>query len=270
MDRFDRSDIKHDINVSKLANFNHIIDFSITCLKAIVQSIKAFGINSIATRESIQSFIEYRKSLIAETAIYNYLYHRLKVAKYDAVDEYLHNIFELSEDTYNYYDAYLEEILVACDLKQEHRIVREKKSFQTLIESNEFFAKLLEILIDEDAILAYLKVSKEFMDFINEHDLRTIYIDYNDELEREFIGVNYKLDENGILKDIKLFVPPIIDLNTALIYCHTVSSAFELYKLLGKKVTPEDDERILKTSDIQTEIYETQYHEKEQKLLPYK
>ncbi len=270
MDKQERRDLRQDINVSKLDNLYHMFDFFKTWLKTISQSIIIFGINSKATKECLNAFIEYRKSLIAETNLYDYLYRHSKVSENEAVGEYLQDLFQLSEDTYAYYDELLEEILIACDLKQEHRIVRAKKDFQTLIESNEFFAKLLEILIDEDDILAYLKVSKEFMDFINEHDLRTIYIDYNKENEREFIGINYKLDENDILKDIKIFVPSIIDLNTALIYCHIVSSAFELYKLLGKKVTPEDDERILKTSDLQTEIYETQYHEKEQKLLPYK
>lgn len=270
MDRFDRKDIKHDINVSKIDNLHYIFYFSKTCITAMIQSIKTFGINSKATKEIIKAFIEYRKTLIAETNLYNYLYYRLKIAEFDAVDGFLQDLFTLSDDTYAYYDDYLEEILVACELKQEHRIIREKKNFQTLIESNEFFDRLLEILIDEDDVLDYLHVSKEFMEFINEQDLRTIYVNYNDELEREFIGVNYKLDENGLLKDLKLFVPTIIDLNTALIYCHTVSSAFELFKLLGKKVTPEDDAKILKISNLQTEIYEIKHHDKKQKFPSYK
>lgn len=270
MDRQEKRDLKQDINVSKQDNLYHMFDFLNTWIKAIFQSIITFGINSKATKECLNAFTEYRKNLIAETNLYDYLYRHSKCAENDAVGEYLQDLFQLGEDTYAYYDKLLEEILVACDLKHEHRIIREKKNFQTLIESNEFFAKLLEILIDEDDILAYLKVSKEFMDFINKHDLRTIYIDYNDENEREFIGVNYKLDENDILKDIKIYVPSIIDLNTALIYCHTVSSAFEIYKLLGKKITTEDEERILSISNLQAETYETLYHEKEQKLLPYK
>lgn len=270
MNKWERHDLKCDIRTSKFDNFMYLKDFGILCLKTLCKSILTFGISSVATKETIKAFQEFRKILNAENNLYYYLYKHSKKTHIESVDIYLQELFELGGDTIDYYYEFVDNIQVACDLNQKHRIIRDKKSFKTLIESNEFFAKLLEILIDEDELLKFLNISKEFMNYINEENLRTIYVDYNDELEREFIGVNYKIDENGCLQDIKLFVPEIINLPSAMLYLHTCFSAFELYKKLNQEITDEEVQDIAKKASERMKSYELTYRKKESELLPYK
>lgn len=269
MNRWERHDLKCDIRICKLDNFVHMIYFTRQWLETLFRSIITFGISSVATKESIKTFLEIKKIVKTENNLYYYLYKHSKTAKNETTGAYLEELFELNEDTFNYYSAFLDDIQVACELKQDYRIIWEKKSFKTLIESNEFFTKLLEILIDEDELLKYLNISKEFLTYINEDQFKTIYVDYNNELEREFIGVNYKLDEDGTLKDIKLYVPEVINLTTALLYIHTCYSAFELYKKLNTKITDEETQDIVNRASKQMKSYELLYREKENKLLPY-
>jgi len=130
--------------------------------------------------------------------------------------------------------------------------------------------KKKEIVIDENDILEYLKVNKKFINYLNENDLRVIYVNYNIEKEKEHIGVNLKFDGNDNLQDIKIFVPTIINLETALIYCHEMAKAFGFYKFIGKCISLDDEKGILEYADLQAESFEISYHEREKKLLPYK
>lgn len=270
MDKTERHDLKCDIKVSKQDNYYHLYDFFTSWITAMARSTITFGINSKATKETFKTLQEYYQNLKKEHSLYDYLYRHSKSADNEATGEYLQEIFELSEDTFTYYIDFLDEIIVACDLNQEHRVIRAKKSFATLLESNEFFAKLLELLIDKDNILSYIHVNKEFIKFINEDNFRVAHIDYNNPREREFIGVNVKVNSEGNIADIKIFVPTITNLETASIYCHEMAKAFAYFKLIGKPLTIEDEKNILDYSNLQTESFRIHYREREKKLLPYK
>lgn len=270
MDRYERSELKSDIRVSKLDNFNHILEFLNVWFPALFNSAITFGPNSNAVKETFKTIQEIRKINKAENSIYAYLTKHAHVAYNDAVGVYLEELFELSEKTFDYYLTFLDEILVACDLKQEHRIIREKKDFQTLIESNEFFSKLLEVLIDENDILEFIEATKSFLDFFDEHNLRVIYIDFNNEQEKEFIGVNYKVDNKGLIQDIKLYVPEVINLETAKIYLYTCYQAFKVYQKMNSSLSDDEIEKINIEAKDKMNDFEIAYREKEKELLPYK
>ena len=143
MEKKERKDLKCDIKISRQDNFYHFCDFFKTWINALSQAIVTFGINSKATKETYKVLQEYCQNLKMEDSLYTYLYRHSKVADNETVGEYLQNLFVLSEETFSYYINFLEEVLVACDLKKEYRIIRDKKNFETLLESNEFFSKLL-------------------------------------------------------------------------------------------------------------------------------
>ncbi|MDE5630961.1 MAG: hypothetical protein K2I70_05105, partial [Bacilli bacterium] len=68
---------------------------------------------------------------------------------------------------------------------------------------------------------------------------------------------------------IKIIVPTIINLETALIFCHTVAIAFALFNLIGNPITNEIEQEIIEYANLQTESFKMLYHEKEKRLLPY-
>lgn len=268
MDRYERKDLKSDIRTSKLDNLDHLLDFLVLWMQALIGSACIFGPTSKATKETIKLIKEYIKIHSRENDLYYYLYKHSKYADNETVGEFIENIFTLGENTFKYYMDYLDEILVACDLRQEHRVIRDKKKFNTLIESNEFFSKLLEIVIDEEAIIAYLGIPVSFRNFLDEDNLRVCYVDYRDNNEREFIGVIPKLDENNRLKDFRLFVPTIIDLNTAKIYAYIVFAAYLLYLQKEDEITDELLDEIDQLSRNKVSEYVEYYKENEKKLLP--
>ncbi len=270
MDKWERRELREDMRINKSDNHALMVEFLGLWIQAIINSVFTFGIMSDATKESLKLIKEFIKIANAENDLYYYLYKHSKPTENEVVGAYIDDLFTQNRKTFDYYMNCLDNILVACDLKKEYRIVRDKKNFATLIESNEYYAKLLEILIDEDDLLDYLGVSKEFLNFVNEDNLKTIYIDYNKLNEREFIGVNYKLDDNGLIKDLKLYVPSVISLETARIYIYVVYSAFELFKRMGQMISDEDILNISEEAKKKMEEYEIKYHEQEKKLLPHR
>lgn len=268
MERQERKDLKSDIRTSKLDNLDHLLDFLVLWMQTLISSAYSFGLASKATKETLKLFGEFINILGRENDLYYYLYKHSKYADNEAVGGFIEEVFILGENTFKYYMDYLDEILVACDLRQEHRVIRDKKNFKTLIESNEVFSRLLEIVIDEEDILSFLDVSREFRDFLDEDNLRVCYLNYNDAIEREFIGVIPKRDENNRLKNIKLFVPTIISLDTAKMYAYVVYSAYLLYQN-KEEITDEILEKIDTLARDKILEYEMYYKKKEKKLLPF-
>ena len=83
-------------------------------------------------------------------------------------------------------------------------------------------------LKDED-IKLFLNYPNTFWEFISS---RTKYL--NNYIEnRDFYGVYPKFDFNSCLIDIKIIIPKIINLATALINIHEFKHAYDLYNILG-------------------------------------
>lgn len=83
-----------------------------------------------------------------------------------------------------------------------------------------------------DFLQKYNLLDKESFVFISNH---TTNIDYNNLEERNTIGCYYNINEEGILKDFKVYVPEIIDERTTIINIHEYIHALILYKHLNKK-----------------------------------
>ena len=90
--------------------------------------------------------------------------------------------------------------------------------------------------MEDKDIEDFLKYPEEFWQYI---DIRTIIVDSHIPEEREFYGVNLKMSNNK-LSDIKVFVPEIINLETALINIHEFRIAYNLYQELGNAISKED------------------------------
>ena len=72
--------------------------------------------------------------------------------------------------------------------------------------------------------------SEEVLDFMKD---KTVYVDYNDEDSKEFIGC-YPIMKNNMIKDIRLCVPVMEDDFTTAINVHEYIHLIRLYKYLNK------------------------------------
>ena len=90
----------------------------------------------------------------------------------------------------------------------------------------------------QNVIKQFLNYPDEFWHYIHK---RIIYVDSTIFGNEIFYNTLMKFDQNNCLQDIKVFIPYIIDMDTAKINVHELKHAYDLYLRLGQ-VIDEDTE----------------------------
>lgn len=264
-------DLREDIIKTKIMTIEEVYLILKYWLRSYLKSILTFGFDHAITKDLKEILIEYMQIRSRERMIHNYILKRGKNINFDSsnIDELLDELEDINDDTYCYYVTIISDIEEACDLKEPYRAKRIKKDFATLIEDDVYIKKLIEGCITIEDISKFLKLPTGFINFINESDFKIYLLDSQNEEESAFYGINYKTDEFNNILDIKLFVPIIIDLNTALINVHEIKRAYELYQRLGNKI---DDDNIDKINDEAIKMqksFKNYIQEKEKELSHY-
>lgn len=236
----------YNIRKNYKSNFYFMTLFSI---EMYIKSLIAFGSSSPVTQDIFKVWNEYFSIKKKESKIFSYLLKKKRDIDYSSfsVDGFLTDLDDLSEQTDEYYLKILEDIEVACQMGDEYRAKRMPKDFRTIIDDDEIVDELLESTLNKKDIIKFLKLPRKFIKFMEKDSFRSYELS-EEEDKSFFYGVNYKEDENGSLSDIKLIVPTIMDLKTALINISEYHKAYELYQRLGKRLEDTEIEEILKTS----------------------
>ena len=254
MNKDDLNLLKLDIICKKIVNIKDILELGSICLNYYFNSTKVFGKESEITKDIIKVWKEYFSIVREENKIYNFLIRNYKMLDVNEVEEFMAIMYELCEKTMEYYYKVLEDIDIACDMEKEWKGKRCNKIFNTLIEDNEYREKIYGLTLKDEEIENYLGYPKEFWDYI---DVRTIIIDSHIPEENDFCGINLKIDKD-ILVDIKVFVPDIVNLETALINIYYFNNAYDLYCRLGQKVdVNEENYRVMGQKKV--EEFKTKY-----------
>lgn len=266
MNRSEKKELLSEIKDVKVKNIEEIFLISFYCAEAYLKCLMTFGINSTGAKEIVKLWKDFIAIQKEESKIHSQILKKMSAIELDNIIEFLEDLDELNENTVEYFYTFLDEALDACDINREHRIKRNSQSFKTLIDDDKYLKELSELLISEKDVVNFLELPKEFVKYLNAIDERIIYINHHFEEDHFFYGVNYKTDDSNNLIDIKLFIPTIINLESALIYIYNCYCAYQLYTYLGSQITDEILEEI--TNNAQLKINEfTKKFEQQQKTL---
>lgn len=246
MNKIERSELKQDIKKISLENFEQTFYIFYYYIETLLYSLMTFGLNNKIMTEINCIWYDFLNNQRMEKRIHQLILKKMKYLDITAINDFLDKLDFLNEQSIEYLYNCLDEMADACEMHNVYRAKRIPHDFAMLSESEKYKNELAEILIAEKDIIHFLGLSKEFGDYLNLVDERIIYIDHNFEDDRDFYGVNYKLDNEGKISDLKLFIPIVINLETALIFTELVNNAQELYNYIGKTITDEEIEAIQK------------------------
>ena len=230
--------LKDDVKDICYQNIEEVFLMAKYCLIAYVKSVMSFGRDHFVTLEVIRVWKEFLSIIREEKNILKYLVQYGFFEDMEEVNNFMFELKDVNEETVLYYYEVLDGIETACEMNLEWRATRPKKEFATLIETEDYRRKLCFLTISLEDIKKFLGYEEEFWEYIQK---RILFIDSHFEEDRDFYGVNIKLDDNQCLKDIKVFVPNIINLSTALVNVHEFNHAYCLYKRLGYSICESDD-----------------------------
>lgn len=238
MNELELKDLKNDIKEIKYKNIEEIFLMAKYCLIAYAKSIFAYGRNHFITLEVIQVWKEFFKIIMEEKYILGYLVKNGLFEDFEEVNNFLFKLDNVNEETIQYYYDVLDGIETACEMNMEWKAMRPRKEFSTLIETDFYRKNLFFFTFSMGDVKNFLGYEEEFWKYIEK---RVLLIDSHIQEDNEFFGVNMKFDDNQCLSDIKVFVPKIINLETALVNVHEFHHAYCLYKLLGCSITDSCD-----------------------------
>ncbi len=237
MNKDDKKFLKEDIADINSLNRNEFFLILKYWLEAYIKCLVTFGQYNPVTLDTLKVIKEYVKINTERKKLIKFLLCHSKIIDVEGANELLIALENLNEQTVLYYYRVLDDILDACDCKAEYRATRIKKDFDTLIETDSYRAQATGLIMSIDDIYRFLDYPQSFWDYVNP---KVVYVDSHKPDNDKFYSTLMRFDQNNCLIDMKVIVPYIINLQTALVNVHEFKHAYDLYNLLGCPVDEKD------------------------------
>ena len=203
---------------------------------ALLKSCIIYGSKHHITLECYEIYKLFKKICKKEKNMYEYILKNRTIINYDEFCDLVDKLEILNDKTITYLYSMLDDIEDACDTKQEIRANHAKKKFNYLIEDDDYTNETLGLVLSNDEIKEFLNYKDEFWKYINP---RVRIVDSHSNKKNIIYETVMHFDSNNKLDDIRVYVPKIVNLKTALINIHEFKHAYDLYNNLGKSI-PED------------------------------
>lgn len=202
-------------------------------IQAYIYSLFTFGANNKVTIDVKNIWNQFKQILREEKNIHKFILRNSDLISAEEVYDLLDKMSDVNDDTVEYYYNALDDILDACETKCEDRAAHYKRDFLTLIETDEYKIEASGLALNFDNIKEFLNYSQDFWNFVTP---KIRMVDSRIK-ENEILYVTLiSSDCNGLLQDIRVIVPEIVDLKTACINIHEFKHAYDLYLQMGKRV----------------------------------
>ena len=238
MDVQDNKQLKKEIKDIKKLNFTQIILTIKYIINTYIQSLIVFGVDSDITKEVKSIWYEIKKVIKEENSIHQYLINNSAMLELPETLELLDKLDGVNEDTIRYYYNALDDIEEACETKCEYRASHLKKEFYTLSETDEYKIEAVGLTINFENVKEFLGYPEDFWEYINPKITR---IDSRNEESKEFFLTLIKTNNEGILEDMKVIVPYVINLHTACVNIREFKHAYDLYIRLGQQIDEKEE-----------------------------
>lgn len=207
-------------------------------LSTLIKSITVFGINHNITLECRNIHKLFKRIYSYENAIYMFLLSKSEFIDYNEYIELIDKLDILNEKTIRYIYSLLDDIEDACETNQEIRAQHIKKDFKYITETDEYINEAIGLVLNEKDIKNFFNYPNDFWQYIK---TKVRIVDSNDDNKNILYETVMHFDKNNKLDDMRIYVPKIINLKTALINVHEFKHAYDLYIMLGTSVDKENN-----------------------------
>ncbi len=224
--------ITANIKDMKNGSYEQMVLITLYSLSSYFKSLITFGQGSNVTRDNLNIIKEMFNILKKERQLLIFILKHIEEFEVEAVCNVVYILDDLNDKTVEYYYNVIEDIEDAVFMKEERRGIRPRKNFPTLIQSDSYTKEVIALTETKDNVKNFLGFEDDFWQYIEKHEysVRT-----TPELAQEMAYVTYLVDENHIVTGMKLLVPDVVDLSTALLAIKLYQQAYDIYKMIGSK-----------------------------------
>lgn len=227
-----KEQLLQEIRQMKNGSYEQMFLITYYGLGSYFRSLLTFGARSDVTRDNLNVIKEMFAILRTERKMLNYILDNLDVFNIQAATASIEMLDAINDKTVEYYYSVVDEIEDACDMREERRGIRPKKDFPTLTQTSSYENEIIALAENRASIKSFLGFEEEFWVYIKGHEHS---VEVSPENAEEIAYVNYLVDKDGNVSGIKLLVPEVVDLSTALLAIKLYRRAYEIYKMVGKK-----------------------------------
>lgn len=234
-----------DINFMKRGSIGEMLLIIKFSLISYLKCLLVFGHKSIITKDNLNVIKEMFDILKLEKKILKYILKNIKQFNLNATIEVMMMLDELNERTIRYYYDVIDDIETAADMHNVFRALRASNNPPTLIQSYSYVTVVISLAENIESLKLFLGFEEEFWNYI-QNKVEIIEFDFT--YSCEFPDVE-PIIKDDIVVDIKIKVPKVINLQSALIAIREYKKAYELYTMIGCKYDKNkivDDEALQK------------------------
>ena len=231
-----RQELTEDIKSMKKGSYEQMWLITMYGLGSYFKSLFRFG-NSNVTRDNLNVIKEMFGILKTEREMLNFILKNLDRFEINSTQDVVQMLDELNDKTVEYYYEVIEEIEDAVDMGEERRGIRPVKHFPTLIQSSSYANEVKALALDKKAIKEFLGYEEEFWKYISSMDKTDVRVPYEGAKGLSYAVPLYDGD-TGMVEGIKMYIPEISDLSTALLAIQIYEKAYSIWKCLGKQYIP--------------------------------
>lgn len=195
------------------------------------KSLFAFGRKSTVTRDNLKIIKEMWKILREEEKLLNFILKNIWNVDVDAATKVVAMLDDLNDKTVEYYYKVMEDIEDACETKDEHRGKRPNQGFDSLIQTRRYANQVVALAENMEDIRKFLGYEEDFWKFIK--PLAKV-----SNADVSIVGGMFYVtpiyDQDWNVSTIKMLVPKVVDLPSALLCIKLYEEAYRIYKSLGK------------------------------------
>ena len=220
---------EYNLIYQNINNNNIIEDFYV-----ISKFIFSINSNTELLKECFSLLKIYSEIIEYEMNLYDIIINNKVKIDYQECRIIMRRIGDLNKQTIMYFNYMISIIKDAYAKNEEIKLNYSNKDFKFINENNDYLNEVIGLTIDFDFEKNFLNYPDAFWNYIKS---KIRFVDSRGDEKHILYETIMHFDENNCLDDMRVFVPKIINLLTALINVHEFKHAYDLYHLLGKQVT---------------------------------
>ena len=189
-------------------------------LQSYLYSIIMFGFSNDVSEEVVKLHKEFSLIESSESDLLYFINKHKKEMDYIEAMNFIDYIDETNSNTIKYYLSQFDNANVSCDVNNVNRIIKDKKDFDTLIDTSHYKVLAYSLILTFDDIKKFLNYEEFFWYDISE---KIEFIDSRSVSSNHFYGLHFLAD------DIKIVLPEIINFETCITSINILSDIHNKY-----------------------------------------
>lgn len=254
MDRIqnDKNDLARNIKEMKSGSIEQMCLITFYGLSSYFKSLFTFGRSNKVTRDNLNIIKEMFSILRTERTLLNYILRNIDNFDINAAHDVVRMLDDVNDGTVRYYYDLIEDIEDAIDFDQEFRGYRPRNGYPTLIDDRTYAGEVIALSENSENLKAFLGFENDFWEFIKD---KTKKVDTSVDIMDKMVYAIPIYNHEGIIVSLQMMLPKVYNLESALIAIRVYKKAYEIYKLIGKKL---DGEILSDASQLQ-DAYKKEY-----------